>query len=152
MIRWAKVIDETGACTVGLGDNAEYYRSKGYEQLDVEEAYCGGWYLSDRLPVQPLEELKEDIYGQLWTNYKVYQEKFVDAEDLVLASMGSLAGSEKCTAVRDWVMRLWKMYYEKKDRIAAASTAEEAKTVDLTADECGVPPYTIRELNEELNG
>lgn len=151
MIKWAKVCNqETGGCIVGIGTDDEYYRNHGYEQLDVEEAYFGGWYLAGKAPLQPLAELKEKLYHRLWENYKFYQEKYVDAEDLVLASMGSLSGSAKCTAVRDWVMRLWKKYYQRKDQIAAAETAEEAKAVDLTADECGVPAYTIRELNEEF--
>lgn len=151
MIKWAKVCDEeTGACIVGLGEDEEYYRSEGFSELDVELGYRGGWYLAGRAPVQPLEELKAETCSYLWTVFKEWQTERVDAEDLVLASMGSLAGLPKCAAVRNWVMDLWGEYYRRKDMIAAAGTAEEVRAVDLSASSCGEPPYTIRELNEEV--
>ena len=153
MIKWAKICDEAkGTVIVGMGDDSDYYASEEFEKMDVEQAYTGEWYLAGRAPVQPLSELKDELFLNLWQNYKKWQEDRVDAEDLVLASMGSLVAKPKCTAVRNWVMDLWTRYYSVKDQIVAAATVEEAKSINLSADECGEPPYTIRELNEEVKG
>ena len=151
MIKYAKICDQnTKACIVALGDNQQYYLEEGFQKLDVEQAYNNCWYLKGYAPIQSLDQLKDKCYNQLWRNYKTYQEKYVDAEDLTLASIGSLAGSEKCIAVRNWVMLLWKKYYIKKDQIAAAQTNEEINNIDLSANDCGISPYTIRELNDEF--
>ena len=51
MQKYAKVVnEETGACIVGLGDDAEYYESQGMVLMDVEESASGGWYLAGMAP------------------------------------------------------------------------------------------------------
>lgn len=51
MQKYAKVVnEETGACIVGLGDDAEYYESQGMTLMDVEESASGGWYLAGMAP------------------------------------------------------------------------------------------------------
>ena len=151
MLKWAKLTnEETGAVIAGIGDNDGFFSSNGFVKMDIEQAYDGSWYLIDKVPVRPIEELKEEKYSALWSNFKEYQTKRVDAEDLVLASMGSLAGKPKCTAVRDWVMNLWRRYYVIKDQIAAATDHKSIEVIDLSPDSCGEIPYSIRELNEEV--
>ena len=44
---------------------------------------------------------------------------------------------------------LWANYYQVKDAIEAAADAETLAAIDLAPDPQDVPPYTIRELNEE---
>ena len=178
MRAYAKVVnEETKACIVGLGDpetifkteqqtsineetgsiehkeitvtTGEYYASLGMELMDVEQAESGGWYLAGHAPKRSLAELKEEAYQTLWRNYKTYQQTYVDAEDLTLATTCASQGSAKGTAVQMWVMNLWARYYTVKDAITAAETAEALAAVDLTAEAFGAPPYTIRELNEE---
>ena len=100
-------------------------------------------------PKRSLTELKEEACQELWQNYKAWQQKYVDAEDLTLAVVCANGGSQKGAAVQMWVMELWAQYYTVKDAITAAETAEALAAVDLTADAFGAPPYTIRELNEE---
>lgn len=100
-------------------------------------------------PERSLEEFKEDACQELWSNYKAHQTKYVDAEDLTLATTCAAYGSEKGKAVQMWVMGLWAQYYTVKDAVAAAGSAEALAAIDLTAEAVGVPPYTIRELNEE---
>ena len=130
---------------------ADYYREQGMELLDVELGDDGKWYLSGFGPVTNLEERKQLAYQKLWENYKEFQTRYVDAEDLTLAVLCASHGSLKGTAVQSWVMGLWQTYYGVKDRIAAAASAAELDAVDLAPDAYGAPPYTIRELNEEAS-
>ena len=58
-------------------------------------------------------------------------------------------GSAKGAAVQAWVMRLWADYYQVRDRIDAAHDIGELGSINLAPDPENVPPYTIRELNEE---
>ena len=102
-------------------------------------------------PKRSLAELREASYQELWQNYKSWQQKYVDAEDLTLAVVCANGGSQKGAAVQMWVMELWAKYYTVKDAITAAETAEALAAVDLTAEAFGAPPYTIRELNEEAS-
>lgn len=54
MKAYAKVIDEeTKLCQVGLGTNAEFYKSIGMSEMDVEQAWDGGWYLTGFAPEKP---------------------------------------------------------------------------------------------------
>lgn len=60
MLKYAKVEnEETGIVSVGLGTNSEFYESIGMTVMDVEEGYDGAWYLKEKLPVQPIEEIKQ---------------------------------------------------------------------------------------------
>lgn len=66
MLYYAIVEDEeSGLCSVGLGDDEEYYLANGFSLLDVEKAYNGNWYLSDKLPVQSLDEVKVNARHQI---------------------------------------------------------------------------------------
>lgn len=147
---YAKITNEdTGAVQVGTGTHEEYYQRIGMELMDVEQAETGDWYLEGRAPRKTLDELKAKAVNQLWRNYKTYQQKYVDAEDLTLATLCASQGSAKGSAVQLWVMNLWAQYYTVRDAISAAGTEEELAAIDLRAEWYGEPPYTIRELNEE---
>ena len=100
-------------------------------------------------PEKTLDELKAQAVNQLWRNYKAHQQKYVDAEDLTLATTCAANGSEKGAAVQLWVMSLWAQYYTLRDAITTAETSDALAAIDLTAESYGEPPYTIRELNEE---
>ena len=99
--------------------------------------------------VKNLDTVKEQIYQELWSNYKTYQRTYVDPEDLTLANTCAAGGSEKGAAVQQWVLALWARYYEVKDLLAAAETLEALRAVDISTATLTPPPYTIRELNEE---
>ena len=147
---YAKIMNEdTGAVQVGTGTHEEYYKRIGMELMDVEQAENGDWYLEGRAPRKTLDELKAEAVNRLWRNYKAHQQKYVDAEDLTLATTCAANGSEKGSAVQLWVMNLWAQYYTVKDAISEAETEEALAVIDLTAESYGEPPYTIRELNEE---
>lgn len=60
MLKYAKVInEETKLCEVGLGTNNNFYQSIGMEELEVEQAYNGKWYLVGYAPSKP-EPTKEE--------------------------------------------------------------------------------------------
>lgn len=101
-------------------------------------------------PPQPsLDERKTAAVAQLWSNYKRHQQKYVDPEDLTLAVVCAAKGSAKGAAVQAWVLALWAAYYQVKDAIEAAADADALAAINLAPDSSNVPPYTIRELNEE---
>lgn len=61
MIKYGKLVDEvTKRCIVGSGTNKEYYKSKGFVTLDVEQAYNGQWFLMGYAPKQPVEEILKE--------------------------------------------------------------------------------------------
>lgn len=98
---------------------------------------------------QDIEELREQLKNQLWSNYKSFQRSYVDPEDLTLANTCAERGSEKGLAVQNWVLALWAKYYEVKDMISSVNTLEELRTIDISTNTLTQPPYTIRELNDE---
>lgn len=100
-------------------------------------------------PALSLDERKTAAVAQLWSNYKRHQQKYVDPEDLTLAVVCAAKGSTKGAAVQAWVLSLWAAYYQVKDAIEAAADADALAAINLAPDAENVPPYTIRELNEE---
>lgn len=62
MLKYAKVInEETKACEVGLGTNTAFYSSIGMEEMEVEQAYDGGWYLKGYAPEKPQEVKEQEV-------------------------------------------------------------------------------------------
>ena len=54
MLKYAKIInEETKQCEVGLGTNVKFYKSIGMTEMDVEQAYDGGWYVAGYAPEEP---------------------------------------------------------------------------------------------------
>lgn len=67
MLKYVRNINKNnGLCSeVGTGANEEFYKSIGMTLQDVEQAYNGQWYLADKVPTQPFEELKENKLAEL---------------------------------------------------------------------------------------
>lgn len=62
MIKYAKIVnEETKQCDVGLGTNIEFYKKLGFTELDVEQAYNGGWYLKGYAPTKPEPTIEEKL-------------------------------------------------------------------------------------------
>ena len=60
MIKYAQIINEqTKQCEVGMGTNAEFYRSIGMTEMEVEQAYDGSWYLKGYCPEKPVPTKEE---------------------------------------------------------------------------------------------
>ena len=62
MKMYAKIInEETKACEVGLGTNNNFYASIGMEEMEVEQAYDGSWYLKGYAPEKPTEQKEAEV-------------------------------------------------------------------------------------------
>lgn len=81
MIKYAQIINEqTKQCEVGMGTNAEFYRSVGMTEMEVEQAYDGAWYVKGYAPEKPIEELQAEVRAVR----NSYLEQYVDPKQLVL--------------------------------------------------------------------
>jgi hypothetical protein len=71
MIKYAKVIDnELGLCEVGTGTNADFYKSIGMTQQDVEQSEKDNqWYLSEKCPHYTPEEESEQREEQFYNTF-----------------------------------------------------------------------------------
>lgn len=57
---YAKIInEETKQCDVGIGTNAEYYKSIGMTEMEVEQAWNGSWYIKGYAPEKPAPTKEE---------------------------------------------------------------------------------------------
>ena len=63
MIKFAKVINEqTGLCEVGLGSNADFYKSIGMIELDVQQSDIdNNWYLTEKCPTKTEEQKQQEM-------------------------------------------------------------------------------------------
>lgn len=56
---YAKIInEETKEVSVGVGTNAEFYKSIGMTEMDVEQVYNGQWYVKGYAPAEPETEIQ----------------------------------------------------------------------------------------------
>lgn len=77
MIKYAKVINqETGLCEVGIGTNADYYKTIGMSELDVSISEKDNqWYLSVLCPhytPEEKEEMEKERIGNLQITKRVF--------------------------------------------------------------------------------
>lgn len=80
MKKYAKIVnEETKVCEVGLGTNTAFYTSIGMEELEVEQAYNGGWYLQGYAPEKPVEELQAQV-RVIRNQYLEQTDKFMIAD------------------------------------------------------------------------
>ena len=52
---------ETKTVDVGLGTDAQFYKSIGMTEMDVEQAYNGAWYVQGYAPQKPEPTVQEQI-------------------------------------------------------------------------------------------
>lgn len=65
MLKYAKLIDEkTKLCSVGVGTDAEFYKSIGMKEMDVEQAWDGSWYLAGYCPEKPEPTTEEQVQAK----------------------------------------------------------------------------------------
>lgn len=70
MLKYAKITnEETKQCEVGIGTNAEFYKSIGMTEMDVEQAYNGYWYVAGYAPQPSIKEQNEQIRQQRQDRY-----------------------------------------------------------------------------------
>lgn len=95
MLKYAKIEnEETGSVSVGLGTNEAFYQSIGMTLQDVEQGYDGGWYLADKLPVQPIEEIRENKLNELKSKANAFEQNV--CKDMVInSSIGYLMDGDR---------------------------------------------------------
>ena len=70
MIKLAKIVDEeTKKVDIALGTDEQYYISKGFSKIDVEEGY-NGWYVSGHAAKEP-EETTSQKLNRLESEYQL---------------------------------------------------------------------------------
>ena len=73
--------------SVGIGTNTEFYKSIGMEDLEVEKAYDGSYWLKGYAPIQNLDELKSDKLAELSTKASSF-EQTENKEMYIISSLG----------------------------------------------------------------
>lgn len=62
---YAKILnEETKEVSVGLGTDADFYKSIGMEEMDVEQAWNGNWYLKGYAPEKPEPSTREQVLAK----------------------------------------------------------------------------------------
>lgn len=104
--------------------------------------------VADGKLVLSISSQKDTRCNKLWKNYKAFQTKYVDAQDLTLASLCSAKGSTMGQSIQMWVMGLWRKYYTVKDAIMACTSSAQLQKINIQV-QYDLPPYTIRQLNDQ---
>lgn len=66
MKKYVRVINQDNKlCEVGEGTDVDFYTSIGMEEMEVEQAYNGDWYLLGYAPQMPLEIAKHNKLDEL---------------------------------------------------------------------------------------
>lgn len=86
---YCKYDNETKKCLeVGTGANTEFYKSIGMQDLEVEQAYNGSYYLKGFVPTKPLDELKTDKLNELATITSKFDNQLVNTDMIINSSLG----------------------------------------------------------------
>lgn len=81
MKKYAKIInEETKQVEVGLGTNAEFYRSIGMSEMDVEQGWDGSWYLKGYAPEKPIEQKAAEVRS-VRNQYLEQTDKYLSVSD-----------------------------------------------------------------------
>ena len=108
MIKYAKIVnEETKACEVGLGTNNNFYASIGMEEMEVEQAYDGSWYVEGFAPVKP-EPTKEE-------QQKARQEAYIAEVDPITCHINRLKDEEQTPEV---IAEISSLVEERKAKVA----------------------------------
>lgn len=93
MIKYCKIINkEKGLVEIGTGTNANFYKSIGMTQLDVQQSDIdGAWYLTDKCPMKTEEEkIQEETKRIAMLNLTaadvergIYKAKGIDFDDIL---------------------------------------------------------------------
>ena len=66
MLKYAKIInEETKLVAVGAETDIDFYKSIGMEEMEVEQAYNGSWYLMGYAPEKPQSEIDAERIAEL---------------------------------------------------------------------------------------
>ena len=124
MLKYAKILDEESkVCSVGLGDNEQFYIAHGFEKMEVEQAYNGAWYIKGYAPEEPAPTKEE----QKEKRAAAYQQEV----DPITCHIQRLADEEQTPEIEEEIAEL------KQER---ADKVEEIKEKY---------PYPVGEINDD---
>lgn len=145
MLKFSKIVDESkGLCEVGLGTNADFYKSIGMILQEVEQGFDGNWYLQGYAPEKPQEQIEAEALAQA-------KAERADAVSKIIVTVDGMAfdGDEESQqrvarsiiALEDGETMPWVLY----DNTIAEVTKEQLKQVLRLAgqkqSELWVVPY-----------
>ena len=88
MLKFAKIENEkTKICSVGLGTNAEFYKSIGMTEQEVEQDWRGCWYLAGYAPEKPQEEKDKEEIARLKDELAATDYKIIKCSEYNLAGL-----------------------------------------------------------------
>lgn len=84
MKKYAKIEDEkTKLCSVGIGENDDFYKTIGMKKMDVEQAWNGSWYVLGFAPEKPESIIKMERIAELkglLADADYWGQKYIDGE------------------------------------------------------------------------
>ena len=93
MIKYCKIINkEKGLVEIGTGTNANFYKSIGMTQLDVQQSDIdGAWYLTDKCPMKTDEQKAQEEAQRIAmlnltaadVERAIYKAKGLEFEDII---------------------------------------------------------------------
>lgn len=120
MLAYAKINDDIiKSCIVGTGTDVDFYKSIGMEEMEVEQAYDGNWYVKGYAPIEPPKsekEIQEELERgvEAWMN-SVVAECDYDSIDTCIArytDSPNLKYAQEAKAVKDWNTAVWDRCWE----------------------------------------
>lgn len=101
--------------------------------------------------VPTLEQLKHIKTLNLLSGFRSYiSMRFDDAAIVAINNAAHMNGPKGC-AVQEWINSLWyPLYYTLTDSISTATDKETLESVNIDPKQHGEPPYSMREINEEI--
>lgn len=153
MLKYAKAINETTKeCQIGVGTNVDFYKSIGFEELDVELGEDGNWYLAGYASSTPLEELKQQkiaLFKYCRDNEEVavmeYNNKTFDYDD---KSRERMRIAEKALVDNNLASQLWTC----ADNTQVELTVQDFKNINsLAAQRSGALHVKYNELKDLVN-
>ena len=74
--------------SIGTGTNAEFYKSIGMVDMEVEQVYDGSYYLKGYAPTHNLDELKSDKLSELTAITSKFDNQLVNNDMIIKSSLG----------------------------------------------------------------
>lgn len=91
MKRYAQIVDEElGSVIVGTGTNYDYYKSIGMEEMEVEQAYNGAWYIRGYAPEKPQSVINEERIAELKANIAATDAVVLEMAENAMLNGGNL--------------------------------------------------------------
>lgn len=97
-----------------------------------------------------LAKAKATRIGQLRQSVINYEAQFFCDGEFALIDDARSQGNKKALKVRQWSQSLWRDYYVRKDDVDAKTAVESVGVVSLDFSNHSAPPYSVREILDEI--